>query len=204
MAQSSDNVKLPKPILTGETSLEQLLVQRRSIRDYPDTALTLAEIGQCLWAAQGITHSQGFRTAPSAGALYPLELYVVAGRVEDLAKGVYHYEPGHHQLVKTGDDDVRGALTRAALSQPWVKDASAVIVFTAVYERTTKKYGKRGRRYVHIEVGHAAQNLFLQSDALGLATVVVGAFDDDAIARVLNIPADLQPMLLMPIGRKQK
>jgi len=202
MAISSDKVALPKPAVAGETSLEQLLAQRRSVREYPDTLLSLAEVSQLLWAAQGITHSQGYRTAPSAGALYPLELYVAAAGVEGLANGVYHYKPAHHQLVKTSNDNVRAGLARAAMSQTWVKEASAVLVFTADYGRTTKKYGKRGRRYVHMEVGHAAQNLFLQAEALGLATVTVGAFDDDAVARILHIPADLQPLMLMPIGRK--
>ena len=202
MAQPSENVALPEPSVTGSTPLEQLLAQRRSVRDYQTTALELTEIGQLLWAAQGITDLQGLRTAPSAGALYPLELYVVTGRIEGLAQGVYHYDPRHHQLIKTSDGDLRDALTRAALSQGWIKPASAVIVFTADYERTTKKYGKRGKRYVHIEVGHAAQNLFLQSESLGLATVVVGAFHDDEVARILQLPADLQPLLLMPIGRK--
>lgn len=202
MAQPSENVALPEPSVTGSTSLEQLLAQRRSIRDYQATALELAEIGQLLWAAQGITHLQGLRAAPSAGALYPLELYVVTGRIEGLAQGVYHYDPRHHQLMKTSDGDLRDALARAALSQGWIKHASAVIVFTADYERTTRKYGKRGKRYVHIEVGHAAQNLFLQSESFGLATVVVGAFNDDEVARLLRLPADLQPLLLMPVGQK--
>lgn len=202
MAQPGENVALPELSVTGSASLEQLLAQRRSIRDYQTTALELAEIGQLLWAAQGITHVQGLRTAPSAGALYPLELYVVTGRIEGLAQGVYQYDPRQHQLMKTGDGDLRDALTRAALSQGWIKPASAVIVFTADYERTTRKYGKRGERYVHIEVGHAAQNLFLQSESLGLATVVVGAFNDDEVARVLRLSADLQPLLLMPVGRK--
>ena len=202
MAQPSDNVALPKPSLTGSISLEQLLAQRRSVRDYSDTSLELAEIGQLLWAAQGITHSRGFRTAPSAGALYPLELYVAAGHVEGLAKGVYHYDPVRHQLEKTSDDDVRDALARAALSQLWLKDASAVIAFTADYERTTNKYGRRGNRYVHMEVGHAAQNLFLQSEALGLDTVVVGAFYDDEVARVLQLPTEIKALILMPFGRK--
>lgn len=202
MAQAGDNVALPEPSVAGSTSLEQLLAQRRSIRDYQTSAVELAEIGQLLWAAQGITHSQGLRTAPSAGALYPLELYVVTGRVEGLAQGVYHYDPGHHQLKKTREGDLRDALTRAALSQGWVKSAPAVIVFTADYARTARKYGKRAKRYVHIEAGHAAQNLFLQAESLGLATVVVGAFDDDEVARVLRLPADIQPLLLMPVGRK--
>lgn len=202
MAQPSENVALPEPAMTGSTSLEQLLAQRRSVRDYQTTALELTELGQLLWAAQGITHDQGLRTAPSAGALYPLELYVVTGRIEGLVQGAYHYDPGHHQLIKTSDGDLRDALAGAALSQGWIKSAATIIVFTADYERTTRKYGKRGKRYVHIEAGHAAQNLFLQSESLGLATVVVGAFNDDEVARVLRLPADRQPLLLMPVGSK--
>jgi len=203
MAQSSEIAVLPQPSSTGSTSLEQLLAQRRSVRDYKTTALELADIGQLLWAAQGITHMQGLRAAPSAGALYPLELYVVTGHVDGLAQGVYHYNPGHHQLMKTSNGDFRNALTRAALSQGWIKQASAIIVFTADYKRTTRKYGNRGKRYVHIEAGHAAQNLFLQSGSLGLATIVVGAFNDDEVTSVLRLPADLQPLLLMPVGRKE-
>ena len=202
MAQPDKKVVLPDPSHTGSTSLERLLAQRRSVRDYENTTVDLAEIGQLLWAAQGITDSRGFRTAPSAGALYPLELYVVAGRIEGLAKGVYHYDPKRHQLMQTSDDDLQDALTEVALSQDCIENASAVIVFTADYERTTNKYGKRGIRYVHIEVGHAAENLFLQTEALGLATVVVGAFKDGKVAKVLQLPADLQPLLLMPVGRK--
>lgn len=202
MAHTSESINLPKPSFDGETSLERLLAERRSIRDYPDTILQLTEIGQLLWAAQGITHSQGLRTAPSAGALYPLELYIVTGRVEGLAKGIYHYNYKRHQLEKIDGDDRCDALAQAALSQTSIQKAAAVIIFTADYDRTTRKYGKRGVRYVHMEVGHAAQNVFLQSGSLGLATVVVGAFNDDKVARVLQLPAELKPLLLMPVGRK--
>lgn len=201
MAQSSEMFELPSPSLKSDSSLEQLLAQRRSIRDYSDTALSIAEVGQLLWAAQGISHARGLRTAPSAGALYPLELYLVTARVTGLARSVYHYQPRHHRLEKTSDD-VLDELSRSALSQSCVKEAAAVIVLAAVYERTMKKYGKRGRRYVHMEVGHAAQNIFLQSTALGLATVTVGAFDDVSVARALHLPDDVQPLLLMPIGKK--
>lgn len=201
MSKPNATLKLPEPALTNELSLEQLLSQRRSIREYPDAALSLAEIGQLLWAAQGITHAEGLRAAPSAGALYPLELYVVAGRVDGLAPGVYHYEPGRHQLVKTGDGDVREALARAALSQSCVSDAPAVIVFTADYARTTGKYGHRGRRYVDMEVGHAAENVFLQAGALGLATVPVGAFEDEEVGGMLGLPGELQALLMMPVGK---
>lgn len=195
-------VKLPDPELAGANSLEELLARRRSLREYPEAALSLAGVGQLLWAAQGVTQAEGLRTAPSAGALFPLELFVAAGQVEGLAPGVYHYVIGRHQLVKTGDGDVRAALARVALSQSCVSAAPAVIVFTADYARTTGKYHQRGRRYVVMEVGHAAQNLFLQAEALGLATVPVGAFNDEAVARVLALPAELQALLLMPVGKK--
>jgi SagB-type dehydrogenase family enzyme len=200
MAQSAETVSLPKPALVGERSLEHLLSRRRSVREYPDAAIELGEIGQLLWAAQGI-HPQGYRTAPSAGALYPLELYSVAGAVQGLESGVYRYESKGHRLVKTGSGDQRKDLARAALSQAWVQEAAAVVVFAAVYERTMQKYGKRGVRYVHMEVGHAAENLFLQAGALNLATVVVGAFNDDEVAELLQLPADVEPLMLMPVGR---
>lgn len=202
MAEQGEKVVLPAPSHMGKHSLEQLLSERRSIREYPDKDLSLIELGQLLWSAQGITHPQGYRTAPSAGALYPLELYVAAGKVDGLPGGVYHYQPQQHQLRKISDADVRKKLAKAARSQSWVKDAAAVVIFTADYDRTTRKYGKRGKRYVHIEVGHAAQNLFLQSEAMELATVVVGAFSDDEVIKVLGIPDDLEALLLMPVGRK--
>lgn len=204
MSEQGEKVILPDPSLKGGFSLEQLLVRRRSIREYPDKALTLTEVGQLLWSAQGITHSQGFRSAPSAEALYPLELYIVAGQVDGLPSGVYHYQAQQHQLLKISDADIRKNLAEAALSQPWVNNAAAVIIFTADYGRTTRKYGKRGKRYVHIEVGHAAQNLFLQSEALELATVVVGAFNDKEVISVLDVSDNLQALLLMPVGRKLK
>lgn len=202
MAQQSDYIALPEPALTGSTCLERLLVKRRSIREYPDTALKLAEIGQLLWAAQGITHPQGYRAAPSAGALYPLQLYLVAGAAQDLAPGVYGYDPERHHLVMTQAGDQRNFLAHAALSQDWLADAAIIVVFSAEYKRTTRKYGERGKRYVHMEAGHAAQNLFLQASALDLATVIVGAFDDDKVADVLRLPEQEQPLILMPIGRK--
>ena len=198
----SNGVELPKPIRSGKVSLEQLLIERRSIRKYNKKELTISEVGQMLWSAQGITNHKGYRTAPSAGALYPLELYVVVGRVQGMEKGVYHYDSKQHKLIRTADSDMRKSLAQAALSQSSVKEAAAIIVFTADYGRTTKKYGKRGIRYVHIEVGHAAQNLFLQAGALELATVVVGAFDDDKVAGLLQLPAQLRPLMLMPVGKK--
>ena len=202
MAESGDTIALPAPDRSGIRPLETLLHQRRSVRDYTDTPLSLADAGQLLWAAQGITHPRGLRTAPSAGALYPLELYLVAGRIDGLTAGVYHYRPDGHRLQAMHDGDLRGRLARAALGQSWLADAPLTVVIAAVYERTARKYGERAGRYVHIEAGHAAQNLFLQAGALELDTVVVGAFDDNAVASLLRLPGDMQPLLLMPVGAR--
>jgi len=200
--EQAEVIKLPEPSYDSELSLEQSLLNRRSIRSYSGQPLTLQEISQLLWAAQGLTDPQGFRTAPSAGGLYPLELYIVAGDVADLAAGVYRYQPDGHQLVKTLDGDKRAELAEAALGQEWVKEGAVSIVFTAVYERTTGKYGDRGIRYVHMEVGHAAQNLCLQATALGLGAVTVGAFHDGEVSKLLNLPAEEEPLYVIPVGRK--
>jgi SagB-type dehydrogenase family enzyme len=194
-------VQLPPAETQGGRSVEQALQQRRSVRRFAAPALTLAEVGQLLWAAQGITDPQGLRTAPSAGALYPLEVFLVAGNVEDLPAGVYRYQPARHALERLLEADLRAALARAALGQTWVRKGAAVAVFAALYRRTTAKYGERGIRYAHIEAGHAAQNLFLQAVSLELNSVVVGAFDDDAVRRTLGLPGDHVPLILMPLGR---
>lgn len=202
-AQAEEIISLSSPRLSGQHAIEKVLQQRRSVREYQGAAISMVELGQLLWAAQGITHPQGLRTAPSAGALYPLELYVVVGRVEGLVAGTYQYAPRLHRLEKIGSKDKRNALSRAAYFQSCVKEAAAVIVFGAIYSRTTRKYGKRGLRYVHMEVGHAAQNVFLQAEALGLGTVMVGAFSDTAVATTLHLPDKVKPLALMPLGRKK-
>lgn len=202
IAEQTHNISLPQLDNAGNHPLVQLFQQRRSVREYKNGKVTLDQIAQLLWAAQGITHPQGFRTAPSAGALYPLELYLVAGHVDGLKTGVFRYQVKTHQLEFLGNKDVRKTLAHAALGQSWIKEAAAVVVFTAEYERTTRKYGKRGVRYVHMEVGHAAQNLFLQAEALGLGTVTVGAFSDDEVTEVLQLPSQFKPLLLMPVGIK--
>lgn len=196
-------IKLPQPKYNSQFSVEKALLKRRSVRDFKNEPLTLAEVSQLLWSAQGITEpTTGFRTAPSAGALYPLEVYLIVGNVEKLSPGIYKYQPAGHQLIKLSSADKRTELYHAALSQEWVKDGAVVIVFSAVYERTTEKYGERGVRYVHIEAGHAAQNVYLQTVALNLGTVVVGAFDDNQVKKILNLKENEQPLIIMPIGRK--
>lgn len=183
-------------------SLEELLHQRRSVRDYADEPLTRDEVLKLLWAAQGVTRPWGGRTAPSAGALYPLEIYLVAGNVESLMPGVYKYMPRDNKLTHVKDGDVRVSLAAAALGQNWVRESVVDIVIAAVYERTTAKYGSRGERYVHIEVGHAAQNICLQATAMGLGLVTVGAFDDAAVRRIVGMSQEETPLYVIPVGRK--
>jgi SagB-type dehydrogenase family enzyme len=195
-------IKLPQPVRDGKTSIEKSLSDRRSIRQYKNLPITLADLAQLLWAAQGMSGTGGRRTAPSAGALYPLELCVVAGNVTGLSAGIYLYDPLKHELNRTTEGDARSELSKAALNQPSIKNAPAVLVISAVFERTTIKYGERGVRYVHMEAGHAAQNVYLQAAALDLGTVVIGAFGDDAVIKVLGLPERQQPLYIMPIGRK--
>jgi SagB-type dehydrogenase family enzyme len=191
--------KLPEPETRGDMSVEQAIGNRRSLRHY-NGRLALADISQLLWAAQGETHSEGYRTAPSAGALYPLEVYLVAGDVAGLSAGIYRYRPDEHELIQLGATDLRRDLTSAAHGQSFMQTAAAVLVITGVYERTMKKYGKRGRRYVHMDAGHAAENVYLQAEARGLGTVIMGAFDDERVQAVLGMPDDHQPLGLMPVG----
>lgn len=182
-------------------ALDAALQHRRSVREYAPDFLTLSEVSQLLWAAQGITDSQGLRAAPSAGALYPLETYLVAHDVKGLAPGLYRYRPTGHELHLAGELSGREQLAAAALGQDCVRDAPAVVLITAVYERTTRKYGKRGIRYVHMEAGHAAQNLCLEAVALGLGAVTVGAFEDLRLKALLGLPKDEEPLYLLPVGR---
>lgn len=194
-------VPLPQPRKGGPLTLEEALARRRSVRAFAPDVLTLDEVGQLLWAAQGLVAPEGRRTTPSAGALYPLEVYLAAGVVAGLPPGVYRYRPVGHRLEPVQVGDVREALCRAALAQDWVRAAPAVVALTAVFERTTWKYGRRGVQYVHMEVGHAAQNLYLQATALGLGTVFVGAFRDDEVQRALGVGPEEVPLGLMPLGR---
>ncbi|NWF52940.1 MAG: SagB/ThcOx family dehydrogenase [Nitrospirae bacterium] len=194
-------IKLPEPKYDSKISIEESILKRRSIRNYKDQPLTLAEVSQLLWAAQGITGPTGLRTAPSAGALYPLEIYIVAGDVQDLEDGIYKYIPQRHELICIGKGDRRSELSAAALRQPWVKNGSAVLVFSAVFERTTKKYGERGIRYVYIEAGSAVQNVYLQAVSLNLGAVAVGAFDDEEVKRILNMRTEEHPVCIMPVGK---
>jgi len=188
-------IELPPPRTMGHMTLEEALSKRQSVRTYADSPLSLEEIAQLFWAAQGVTRYWGGRTSPSAGALYPLEVYAAT------AEGVYHYLPDDHRTELTTGQDAREALWVAGLKQDCLRQAPVIFVITAIYDRTASKYGKRAERYVQLEAGHAAQNLLLQTVALGLGAVPIGAFDDEDVASALQLPAGEAPLYLIPVGR---
>lgn len=190
----SELITLPKPNKDGSMSLEKAIFIRRSRRNFLPQPLTLEQIGQLCWAAQGQEASSRFRTVPSAGATYPLELFVVTG------DGLFRYLPAEHSLNKLTELDLRNDLASAAWGQEFIEEAPLTLVFAAVFSRTTNRYGKRGIRYVYMEAGHAAQNVHLQAEALGLGSVAVGAFDDTSVSKVLSLPKNLEPIYMVTVG----
>ena len=195
---------LPPPVRESPVSVEKAIARRRTVRSFgPEAELALDELSQILWAAQGVTDRiEGLRAAPSAGALYPLELYAAVGGVKGLDAGVYRYQPRRHELVRTRKHDLRADLSLAASDQQWIKSAAVVLVFAAVYDRLFHRYGDRGVRYALMETGHAAQNVQLQAVALGLASAPVGAFSDREVSAVLGLEPDETPVLLIPVGKE--
>ena len=196
-------MKLPPPTWEGTVSVERAIKQRRTTRAFISRALNLSQLSQLLWAASGVTENIAFkRAAPSAGALYPMDVYVVVGQgsVTRIEAGVYHYEPREHRLSPVAQGDMRSLVAKASLSQMWMANAPLTIVITVEYNRATVKYGKRGIRYAMIEAGHIGQNIFLQAQALGLDAGIVGAFHDGKLIDVMNIPSAHEPLLLMPVG----
>lgn len=201
LSATARSIRLPELMDRDGLPVTEAIRKRRSVRKFGSRALSLSEVSQLLWAAQGITDPRGFRTAPSAGALYPLEIYLVAGNVTDLVPGIYKYRPQRQILSTILEGNRMSQLTTAAYHQDCVGGASAALVICAVYERLASKYGDRAVRYAHIEVGHAAQNVYLQATSLKLGTVIVGAFDDDAVRQVVNGASDERPLAIMPVGQ---
>ncbi len=198
-------MNLPQPRIEGEVSLERTIKDRRTIRSFTKDALTLEQFSQLLWAAHGITDDRGSkRAAASAGALYPMDIYGVVGEngVEGLQAGIYNYEPMGHTVLLLLEGDLRQDLARASLGQMWMARPPLNLVISAEYARITSKYGKRGVRYAMIEAGLMSQNVSLQSEALGLGAGIVGAFHDEDVIRVMNVPPSHEPLLIMPVGYK--
>ncbi|MFH1640335.1 MAG: SagB/ThcOx family dehydrogenase [Candidatus Omnitrophota bacterium] len=193
----TEEILLPKAVKEGSMSLEESILKRRSVRNFMRKDLSLEQTSQLLWAAQGLTQEEsgfGFRASPSAGALYPTEIYLLN------KDGFFHYLPRGHKLEVLGSKDLREALSGVALGQESVRKAAADIVICAVYGRVTAKYGERGSMYTHIEAGHIAQNIHLQAVALGLGSVPVGAFSDEGVKKILSLPEDHEPLYIIPVG----
>lgn len=194
-------IQLPAPRRKGRMSVEEAIATRRSKRAYRSDPVELAEAGQLLWAAQGVTdEKERKRAAPSAGGLYPLETYLVATKVDGLAPGVYKYRPEEHDLVLQTSGERRRELA-ALIDQDCIRFSACVLVFAAVYERITARLGERSVCFVHMEAAHAAENVQLQGTALGLGSVVVGVFRADEIRRILALQEGEVPVYLMAVGK---
>lgn len=199
-------IKLPQPDKKGRVSVEEAIFNRKSIRNYKDESLSLKQLSQLVWAGGGKTVdgiTGATRSYPSAGGIYPLNIYIVVSGVEGLSKGIYKYNWQSHTIELVRKGDFRSSLCRAALGQMAISRAPVSLVFTAVYSKTTRRYGMRGKiRYVHMDLGHAAENVYLQAEALGLGTVAIGAFNDKEVGEVLGIEIDKeQPLYIMPVGK---
>ncbi|MDX9701842.1 MAG: SagB/ThcOx family dehydrogenase [Candidatus Auribacterota bacterium] len=201
--QIAVSVELPKPEMSGLT-VEQAIMQRRSVRNYLPNPLTLAHLSQLLFAAQGITHTENgsaLRSAPSAGALYPLEIYLVADRITGLEKGIYKYIPQSHSVELISRGEHLEELSVICYNQMFIANGSCAIVMTAIPSRTTRVYNERGLRYIYMEAGHVSENIYLQSASLQLATVAIGAFRDQQLKKMLLIDeSEETPVYLNIIG----
>ncbi|MBP7793179.1 MAG: SagB/ThcOx family dehydrogenase [Candidatus Goldbacteria bacterium] len=200
----NEKIKLPEPGIKGHISLEEVMYKRRSIRYFEQGYLNLKQVSQLLWAAQGITDkSRNLRTVPSAGATFPLEIYLFVGDVNGVKKGIYKYDVFSHSIIRIIEGDKRNELRLAALNQDSITKAQIVIVITAISDRTTKAYGNRGMMYVYMEAGHCGQNIYLQAEALGLGTVAIGAFKDTEVKKILPAAENEQPLYIFPVGIKR-
>lgn len=202
LATSEDTGKiiLTPPVKDSDTSIEEALWGRRSVRTFSSEPITLEQLSQLCWAGQGITDPSGKRTAPSAMALYPLKLYVCIGKVDGIAAGIYLYEPKTHTLTRIIEGDQRQALSSATSGQSSVTQGAIDFVITGTYMILTSKFGERGIRFTHLEAGHAAENICLQAVGLKLGTVTVGAFDDASVQKVLGLSVDEVPLYIIPAG----
>lgn len=202
--QGAEAIKLRPPAKKGGMSVAEALEVRRTMRHFAARPLDLPQVSQLLWGADGLSDPRGLRTSPSAGATYPLDLYLVVGErgVKDLPAGVYHYLVAEHALTPVAPGDARAPVARACLHQTWMTEAPVLLVISGEYSRCTARYGPRGIRYTHMEVGNVSQNLFLTAEALDLGAGIVGAFEDKVLAQVLKLPPAHEPLLVMPMGYK--
>ena len=208
LANAENDFKLPKPSFTGKISVEAAMTKKKSVRHFANDPLTLEQVSQLLWAANGglpvdAISGATIKTLPSAGGIYPLEIFLLTGdkSVKGLPAGVFHYNSLSNSLLRISAEDVRMTLAQAALSQLWMASAPVTIVIAGVFSKSTAKYGPRGIQYTFMESGASNQNLYLQAEALGLRIGTVGAFEENAVSSAIKIPAGITPMLLVPVGK---
>ena len=194
-------INLKKPLFKSSVSVEEALKARRSVRDYSDKPLTLDEISQLLWAGQGITNERGFRTNPSAGAAFPMELYLASHNITGIAPGLYHYSPHKETLTLVKEGSLRDQITSTEMYQKCVRNSAAVIIISGDFKRMANRHGVRNFRFVNMEAGSIFQSIGLQAQTLNLGTVVVGAFKEYELKKILGIKED--PLVIMPLGRKK-
>ncbi len=195
-------IDLPAAEAPGAFSLDQALRERRSVRRFSGRAVTVRQLSYLLWACTGVREREGgfeFRTAPSAGALYPIETYLVVNNVSDLEQGLYHYAIAGHQLEKLAGGDYRRQIAAAALGQSMCAEAAVVFVWSAIFGRTCCKYGQRGYRYVYLDAGHIAANLALAAVALGLGSCQIGALYDDRVNAVFGLDGTAESVVYMSV-----
>jgi SagB-type dehydrogenase family enzyme len=207
MYQDSYPYTLPPPAFNGKKNLEQLLKQRRSYREFSSRPLSQAELSTLIWASQGITHKEGdfiaLRTAPSAGALYPVETYLCINNVKGLERVLYHYMLEEHILAQLIAADYREKIAHAGMEQVMLKRAAAVFIWTGIVRRCTVKYRQRGYRYIYLNVGHIGQNLSLAAEELGLGCCMVGAFYDDEMNRLLHLDGKTETVIYLGVVGKK-
>ncbi len=192
----AERVPLPSVETPPAMPLAETIARRRSLRDYADRALTLAELSWLLYCASGITApASGLRAAPSAGAQFPIETYVAANRVEGLAPGLYHYAVKQHALHRVREGELAAAIMRAGLGQEFLAQAGVVFVLTAIFQRLRWRYRERTYRYALLEAGHIGQNLYLAAEAAGLGACAVGAYFDDQLNQLLEVDGEEEAAL---------
>lgn len=202
--RGADRIALPHPRGFRGLTVEEALQTRRSVRDYADGDLSMAALSRLLHAAQGITEERlAYRAAPSAGALYPIEIYPVVHSVEGLASGIYHYAVEEHELERLQSGDFRRQVTRAGLYQGFLGQAGVCFLFSAVFQRTRWKYRERAYRYILLEAGHIGQNLYLAATSMGLGACAVGAFYDDQVNDLLKLdPQEEAVLYVVSVGER--
>jgi len=199
-----DSIKVALPVFEPDRlmTLDEILSERKSIRQYQPKPLTLGQLSYLLWASTGVQRAEGdheFRTAPSAGALYPIETYIIANEVRDLEPGLYHYDIRNHELEQIGTGNLRGQVAAAALGQAMCAAAPAVFVWTAVFARSTWKYGQRAYRYIYLDAGHIAENLALAAVSLDLGTCQIGALFDNEVNSLLGVDGVEESVVYMSV-----